>query len=149
MISDEEHLARILRPNWIVMGRVSSAAFNLRANISEAYISVLREHIESFVHDARKVSKEKSVTYASMEAKSIRSVRLENVEEEVALDVKATDNRQMKSYAGIFVYINGKQYIGGMPPDTLELKRGIPAELILLETRRTLAKIANRNIKNI
>ena len=62
MISDEEHLARILRPNWIVMGRVSSAAFNLRANISEAYISVLREHIESFGHDARKVSKEKSVT---------------------------------------------------------------------------------------
>ena len=71
MISGEENIARILKPNWLIMGKVSSAAFNLRPQISETYISVLRENEDSFKEDAKKVSKEKVITYASMEAKEI------------------------------------------------------------------------------
>ena len=149
MISDKEFIARILKPNWIIMGKVSSAAFNLRPQISENYISVLRENESSFKEEAKRVSKEKIITYASMEAKELRSAKPENIDENVVFDVMATDNEHMKSHAGIFVFINGKQYYGGMPPDTLELKKGIPAELILIESRRALAKIAQKNIKTI
>lgn len=149
MISDEEYIARILKPNWLLGGKVSSAAFNLRPQISETYISVLRENVDCFKEDAKKVSKEKIITYASMEAKGIRSAKPENIDEIVVFDVRATDNEHLKTHAGIFVFINGKQYYGGMPPEALELKKGTPPDLILVETRRALANIAQKNIKTI
>jgi len=60
MIPNEEFLARILKPNWISMGKVSSAAFSLRAHINESYISVLREQCESFNKDTSR--NEKSIS---------------------------------------------------------------------------------------
>lgn len=42
------NVARLLKSIWISDGVVSSAAFNLRPQIHETYISVLRSEAESF-----------------------------------------------------------------------------------------------------
>lgn len=51
MISDNENVARILRPEWVVSGILQHYAFVLRRN--ETYISVNRPAVSSFKDDVR------------------------------------------------------------------------------------------------
>ena len=104
-MAEKENVARLMKKIWICDGVISSAAFNLRPQIRETYISVLRECVDTF------------------------------------------DNINIKSHAGIFITINGQQLVGGEPFESLEIKRGMSADCVLLEIRKAIAKLASKNIK--
>ena len=56
-----EDVARILKGIWLTEGEIAPAAFTLRPNIHETYISVLRESMPTFRQDAFIVARKKSI----------------------------------------------------------------------------------------
>ena len=145
-MADNENVARLLKSVWICDGMISSAAFNLRPQIRETYISVLRENADTFNADVKKVCKKLPVSYALMKTEGIRNLKTENLEDDIKFDVKAVDNENIKSHAGIFITINGQKLVGGEPFESLEIKRGTSADCVLLEIRKTIARFANKKI---
>lgn len=145
-MADNEDVARLLKSVWICDGMISSAAFNLRPQIRETYISVLRENTDTFNADVKKVYKKMPVSYALMKTEDIRNLKTENLEDDIKFDVKAVDNENIKSHAGIFITINGQKLVGGEPFESLEIKRGTSADCVLLEIRKTIAKFASKKI---
>ena len=53
---------------------------------------------------------------------------------------------KLLSHAGIFLFINYKQLVGGEPFESVELKHGMPADSILMTIRETLSEFAKKNI---
>lgn len=149
MLDIKENVARLLKPIWVCNGVVSSAAFSLRPHIHETYISVLRETVDSFSDDAQKVSKNSSITYASMNVGELGCHKVEGIEDKVAFDVTETDNASLKSHAGIFISINNQMLVGGEPFESIELKRGKSADDVLLIIRKSLARFASNRVKTI
>lgn len=147
MIEPSENAARILKSIWVCDGIISSAAFNLRPHIHETYISVLRETVDSFSKDALKVSKERPVSFASINAGDLYCHHVEEIDDEVVFEVNEIDNAILKSHAGIFVTINNQKVVGGEPFESLELKRGKSVDDVLLTIRKSLAKFASCRIK--
>ena len=145
---DNENVARLLKKVWICDGVISSAAFNLRPQIHETYISVLRECVGTFALDIKKICKELPVDYALMPINSVKSLKIVSIEDDIKFSVKAVDNATIKSHAGIFITINEQQLVGGEPFESLEIKRGKSADCVLLEIRKSIAKLASRNIKS-
>lgn len=146
-IDGSENVARILKSAWVFDGEISPSAFNLRPQIHETYISVLREACDSFSPDVKEVAHGKfPVRYAQMNVGELRKLQVDALEDEVNFDVKAVDNIKLLSHAGIFLFINYKQLIGGEPFESVELKHGMPADSILMTIRETLSEFAKKNI---
>ena len=141
------NVARLLKQVWIYDGVVSSAAFNLRPQIHETYISVLRSEMESFADDIRTISRELPATYALMDTEDIKALKTEALKDDIKYNVKPVDYERIKSHAGIFITINGQRLVGGEPFESLELKRGLSADCILLEIRNALAKLASKRLE--
>ena len=146
MAENKNKVARLLKNIWISDGVISSAAFNLRPQIHETYISVLRENVDSFHKDIKIICRQLPVYYASMVVNGIETLETTNLEDDIKFSVKTVDNDNIKSHAGIFITINGQRLVGGEPFESLELKRGIPADCILLEIRKTIARFASKKI---
>lgn len=146
-MAEKENVARLMKKIWICDGVISSAAFNLRPQIRETYISVLRECVDTFAIDIKKICKESPVIYALMGTDDIQSLRIDTLEDDIKFSVKVVDNINIKSHAGIFITINGQQLVGGEPFESLEIKRGMSADCVLLEIRKAIAKLASKNIK--
>ena len=81
-----------------------------------------------------------------MNVGELRKLQVDALEDEVNFDVKAVDNIKLLSHAGIFLFINYKQLIGGEPFESVELKHGMPADSILMTIRETLSEFAKKNI---
>ena len=141
-------LPECLRQHGVYEGEISPSAFNLRPHIRETYISVLRECMETFALDIKKICKELPVDYALMPINSVKSLKIVSIEDDIKFSVKAVDNATIKSHAGIFITINEQQLVGGEPFESLEIKRGKSADCVLLEIRKAIAKLASRNIKS-
>lgn len=146
-IDGSENVARILKSAWVFDGEISPSAFNLRPQIHETYISVLREASDSFSTDIKEVTHGKfPVRYAQMNVGELRKLQVNTLEDEVNFDVKAVDNLKLLSHAGIFLFINYKQLVGGEPFESVELKHGMPADSILMTIREALSEFAKKNI---
>ncbi len=146
----QENVARVLKPIWVCDGEISPAAFNLRPHIRETYISVLRESCETFMNDLKVVMRNASpVSYAEMNIAELRGLTVDSLEDDVTFDVNEIDNQSLQSHAGIFIFINGQQIVGGEPFESLELEYGTSADSILLTIRETLAGYAKKNIKQM
>lgn len=148
-MENNENVARLLKSIWIYNGVISSAAFNLRPQIKETYISVLKESAETFGTDLVKICKQPPVIYALMNVGEFASLKVENIDDDIQFSVKDVDNEHIKSHAGIFVTINGQRLVGGEPFESLEMKRGVSADAVLLEIRKSLAKFASENIRHL
>lgn len=145
MISDSENVARaIFSPRMVYQGHILPAAFELRAQINEEYISVVRMAIESWKDDMLRIPQRKNrrlYGYAEMNVGGIRNIKKENV----AFDVKPCENDVSKSYAWIFVTVNKEKLIGGRILLSIEDKNA--QDFILLSIRQELAKIAQKGLK--
>ena len=145
MISDSENVARaIFAPRMVYQGHILPAAFELRAQINEEYISVIRMAIESWKDDMLRIPQRKNrklYGYAEMNVGGIRNIRKENV----TFDVKPCENDVSKSHAGIFVTVNKEKLIGGRALLSIEDKNA--QDFILLSIRQELAKIAQKGLK--
>ena len=69
----------------------------------------MRENADTFNADVKKVCKKLPVSYALMKTEGIRNLKTENLEDDIKFDVKAVDNENIKSHAGIFITINGQK----------------------------------------
>lgn len=149
-LDGNENVARVLKSVWYFDGELSPSAFNLRPQIHETYISVLRKSCATFSNDIDIVTcGKRPVYYADMNVEELRKLQVDALEDEVNFDVKAVDNLKLVSHSGIFIYLNYKQLVGGEPFESLELNNGTPADSILLTIRETLSEFAKRNIVHI
>lgn len=145
-----ENVARVLKSVWLCDGELSPAAFTMRPHIHETYISVLKETCNSFKEDIKTVTHGKfPVSYASMNVNELEQLKVDAVEDDVRFDVYTVDNDYLLSHAGIFIFINEQQLVGGEPFESLELQHGTSADSILLSIRETLADYAKDHIVQI
>ncbi|MCR5455812.1 MAG: hypothetical protein K6F33_12565 [Bacteroidales bacterium] len=146
-MKNNENVARLLKDVWYSDGIVASAAFNLRPQIHETYISVLRESVNTFNKDITLVCKNLPAYYAIMNVAEIKSLKVKTLDDDIEFDVRAVDNEKIKSHAGIFININGQKLVGGEPFEYLKMQQGMSSDVVLLEIRKTLAKLSSKNIK--
>lgn len=144
-ISDGENVARaIFSPRMVYQGHVLPAAFELRAQISEEYISVMRMAVDSWKEDIIRIPQRKNrklYGYAEMNVGAIRNIHKNNV----TYDVKPCHNDTLKSHAGIFITVNKEKLIGGRELVSIEDKKA--QDFILLSIRHELTKIAQQGLK--
>ncbi|MBQ7510795.1 MAG: hypothetical protein IJT53_07825 [Prevotella sp.] len=144
----EEHIARLLKKCWIYEGRISPTAFSLRPGISETYVSVLRESHPSFKADALKIVKGKHGSfYATLSADELERKKDTTEKEKVTYEVRNVDNHTYKSHAGIYIAINGHHIIGGEPFGQFTKEKEVSEGRILIDIGKTLARMAEKNIK--
>jgi len=149
-LDDKEDVARVLKPIWLCEGVVSPSAFNLRPHIHESYISVLRHTHAAFVKDVYAVARgQKQISYALTNTGELRQLQVDAIEDKITFDVAAIDNQQLTSHAGVFIYVNNQQVVGGEPFESLDLKHGVSVDSVLLSVRDTLADYAQNNIQTI
>ena len=147
MIPNEENVARaIFSPKMVYRGMILPAAFELRAQMGEEYISVMRMVYDSWKEDILKIPQRKNRTlygYAEMNVGVIRNIKKDNV----VYDVKPCDNDSVKSHAGIYIMVNNEKLIGGKPLSNITDKNA--QDFMLLSIRGELVKIAQRGLSII
>ena len=120
------------------------AAFELRPQIGEIYISVMRMIFEFWKKDIMNIPQRKNRTlygYAEMNVGDIRNIKKDNV----IYDVKTCDNDSVKSHAGIYIMVNNETLVGGKPLSSITDKNA--QDFMLLSIRGELVKIAQRGLK--
>ena len=144
IIPDHENVARaIFSPKMVYRGRLLPAAFELRPQLSERYVSVMRMSFDSWKQDILNIPQRKNrqfYGYAEMGVGAIRSIKKDHVR----YDVMPVDNETTKSHAGIFITVNSEQLIGGRPLLTIEDKNA--QDYMLLAIRQELVKIAQQKL---
>lgn len=143
MVSDKEYCARLLRKIWIKNGVIAASAFNLRPNIHETYISLLREEHLSYNKDLKSITKDDPIIVASL---LTGNVRTKQIYDNIKLDIKEVDNNRLRSHCGLFIFVDGKQVVGGEPFIT---RSGEPVDVFVLQVKLALAKMASSNINTI
>ena len=145
MISDRENVARaIFSPRMVHQGHILPTAFELRAQINEEYVSVMRMSIESWKKDILLIPQRKNrklYGYAEMNVGDIRNIQKDNV----TYDVRPCANDLAKSHAGIFITVGKEKLIGGRVLMSIEDKNA--QDFLLLSIRQELARIAQRGLK--
>ncbi len=81
--------------------------------------------------------------YAVMNVGEIREAKFQQVE----YDVMAFNDQEMKSYAGIFITVDGEQLIGGKKLENI--KDNDAQDFLLLLIQRRLVEIARKNLRMI
>lgn len=150
LLNEKEYVARILKPIWYSQGKISADAFALRARLQEDYISVLREGHVDFMADLCLVCKSSiDCSYASLNVEDVQQLKVPDLRpNEVKFNVVITDNKKLKSHAGIFIKVNGEFVIGGKPLVGLS-ETGKAQSTVLLILQLKLAKLAEQNVKRM
>lgn len=148
-MDSSENVARLLKDIWVSGGEIAPAAFTLRPNLHETYISVLREQAPTFRQDALDISHKKIVRYASVNAEELVKRNDSILKENVTYSIKAIDNNKYKSHAGVFVAINGHNIVGGEPFQQYIRQRGVAEDMLLIGIAERLAYISRNNIKKL
>lgn len=147
IIPDSEDVARaIFSPKMVHRGQILPAAFELRPQLAEDYISVVRMSFESWKEDIYSIPQRKNrqlYGYAEMNVGEIRAIKKDSV----IYNVVPKDNAIIKSHAGIIVSVNGETLVGGLPVSTIEDKNA--QNFMLLSIRQELVKIAQRRLKEL
>lgn len=146
MITSNQQYARILRKWLIVNGSVSASAFQLRANIHETYISLLDESSSSFIEDAKSVTKDSPIRYASLLKHEIYTIKLYNVKEAINFDIHPVDNKKLRSHTGLYIIVDNHPVIGGEPFVT---SQGQPVNVVVLQIKLALAALASKKINEM
>ncbi len=147
MINNEENVARVIfSPRMVYKGVLQTEAFRLREHIAESYLSVLRMTIPTWQTDVMLIPQRKNrqlFGYAVMNVGEIREAKFQQVE----YDVMAFNDQEMKSYAGIFITVDGEQLIGGNKLENI--KDNDAQDFLLLLIQRRLVEIARKNLRMI
>lgn len=145
MIADYEDVARaIFSPKMVFRGKILPAAFELRSQMSEEYLSVMRMAFISWKEDILNIPQRKNrrlYGYAEMNVGDIRNIRKEHVK----YDVMPCDNTASPSHAGIFITINNEKLVGGRP--LLAIQDKAAQDFMLLSIRQELVRIAQKGLR--
>lgn len=145
MILDKEDVARaIFSPRMVYRGQILPAAFELRPQLAEDYVSVMRMIFESWKKDVLSIPQRKNrqlYGYAEMNVGEIRDIQKDSV----IYDVIPTDNATVKSHAGIVISVNGERIVGGRQISTINNKNA--QDFLLLSIRQELVRLAQKRLK--
>ena len=144
-----ENVARLLKKVWVMGNEIAPAAFTLRPNIYETYISVLRENVSTFQIDALEIAHRRAVKYASINTRDLTGKTDILFSEKTTYSVKPIDNEKYKSHAGIFIAINGHNIVGGEPFEKYLRQKGVAEDILLISIAEQLAHLAQKSIKTI
>lgn len=151
-VASDETIVRLLHREWVVDGVLQQTAFELRNG--ETYISVNRPAVETFDDDVRDfISTHPSYKVAPFShdynrakllVSEVRDIKVEfgseRVDIEVAVEPRAS---HVKSHAGIFVHLEGKNIKGGQKTSVaVRDGRVISSAAILQKVRWTLLRLA-------
>lgn len=150
MIDNAESVVRVLFPNKILRGKVMGGAFSLRAQRAEEYISVFRYAGLTFNDDIMALDKGRNLDCAKMQVADIRAIHFEENDNIANCDVVETGNIEKTSHAGITVFINGQQLVGGHESE-IELREGYGDSLdaLVLATQHRLAVLAQKGLTQV
>lgn len=147
MIPDSENVARaIFSPRMIVDGEIQPEAFRLRASISEDYLSVMRVAIPSWMDDIKLIPQRQNrqlYGYAEMNVGDIRGIQMNNAK----YDVRELLNETLASHAGVFIFVNGENLVGGKHIESIQ--NGEEQDFLLLAIQRELVEIAQKGLHRI
>lgn len=143
-IEDSEDVARVIfSPKMIYNGKLLPAAFELRGQISEDYLSVLRTSIPSWKTEMQMVPNRKSRTavgYALLNVGETRGLS-DNV---TVYDVCDKNSQSLKSHAGITITYRSEQVVGGMPLNVDDSSTS--EDFIRMAIRYKLVKLAQKRL---
>lgn len=147
MISNQENVVRVIfSPRMIYEGVLQTEAFRLREHIAENYLSVLRMAIPTWQSDVMLIPQRKDrqlYGYAVMNVGEIREAKFQQVE----FDVKACNDKTMKSHAGIFISVGGEPLVGGKRLESIN--DNVAQDFLLLLIQRRLVEIARKGLRMI
>lgn len=145
IIPDSENVARaIFSPKMVYRSMILPAAFELRVQINEEYLSVMRMVFDSWKEDILKIPQRKNrilYGYAEMNVGDIRNIK----KDDVIYDVKSCENTSIESHAGIYITVNNEKLVGGRPLQNITNSNA--QDFMLLSIRQELVKIAQRGLK--
>lgn len=131
-------------PKMVYRGMILPAAFELRSQMAEEYLSVMRMSFNSWREDILKIPQRKNrqlYGYAEMNVGEIRNIHKDHVKYEVV----PCDNITTPSHAGIFITVNNEKLIGGCPLLSIQDKNA--QDFMLLSIRQELVKIAQKRLR--
>lgn len=143
MIPDSENVAR---PRMIVDGEIQPETFRLRSSINKDYRSVMRVAIPSWMDDIKLIPQRQNrqlYGYAEMNVGDIRGIQMNNVK----YDVRELPNETLASHAGVFVFVNGENLVGGKHIESIQ--NGEEQDFLLLAIQRELVEIAQKGLHRI
>ncbi|MBR0276788.1 MAG: hypothetical protein IJQ76_11400 [Prevotella sp.] len=144
-IADQEDVARaVFSPKMVFRGKILPAAFELRPQMAEEYLSVMRMSFKSWKKDILSIPQRKNrqlYGYAEMNVGEIRTIRKDHVK----YDVVPCDNITTPSHAGIFITVNNEKLVGGRP--LLSIQDKTAQDFMLLSIRQELVKIAQKRLR--
>ena len=144
-ITNQEDVARaVFSPKMVFRGMILPAAFELRPQMTEEYLSVMRMSFDSWKEDILKIPQRKNrqlYGYAEMNVGEIRIIRKDHVK----YDVRPCDNTVTPSHAGIFITVNNEKLIGGRPLLSIQNKNA--HDFMLLSIRQELVRIAQKRLR--
>lgn len=142
-----ENVARVIfSPQMIYNGELLPEAFRLRAILNEEYLSVMRMSVSSWKEDILLILQRRNrmlYGYAQMKVADILDANFQSVK----FDVRACDNKNIKSHAGIFITVNDEPLIGGK--SLKSINDDDAQDFLLLTIQRRLTDIARKGLQTL
>lgn len=143
-IDNSEDVARVVfSPKMIFKGRLLPAAFELRGQIAEDYLSVLRTAIPSWKLEMRRIPNRKNRVAAGFALLNVGQVRGLS-DGETVYDVIDKSTGNLKSHAGIAITYHSQQVVGSKP---LNVEDSATSEdYVRLAIRYKLVRLAQQRL---
>lgn len=144
LIENQEDVARIIfSPKMIHNGKLLPAAFELRGQISEDYLSVLRTRIASWKSEKQMIPNRKNRTAVGYALLNVGKIRILS-DDNTIYDVIDKSSQAMKSHAGITITYHSQPVIGGEPLDVGD--PGLSEDFVRMAMRYKLLKLARERL---
>lgn len=143
-IDNTENVARVIfSPKMIYNGKLLPAAFELRGQISEDYLSVLRTSVPSWKSEMQMIPNRKNRTavgYALLNVGETRGLS----DKDTVYDVCDKSKQSMKSHAGITITYHSEQVVGEKPLNVDD--SSLSEDYIRMAMRYKLVKLAQKRL---
>jgi hypothetical protein len=151
-LSALENVVRIIFPATMMReGELLPTAFKLREHDGdgEAYVSVFRQYVDTFVTDITTFDKSRNLPCAIMNVGEVHSSTLKVGENEVKYRVQAFPTSTYASHAGIVISIEGISIEGSGLKAFTALGIGEYSQFYMLAIRRRLVEIAKKRMTTV
>lgn len=149
MIDKWEDVVRVLFPNKVLNGRVLGGAFALRSHREEKSISVFRMVGFTFAEELLVLDKGRNLPCAVMNVGEINAVKFCSKGNQAWCNVVETGDITDTAHAGIEIYINNQQVIGGHESEIALCETGVSMDAIVLALQHRLAIIAQKGLTSV
>lgn len=150
MVARDEDVVRVLFPNKVLNGRVLGGAFILRSHREEKSISVFRMVGSTFTKELLALDKGRNLPCAIMNVGEINDVKFHSENNTAWCYVVETGEIANTAHAGIEIYVNAQQVIGGRENEIiLHSETGVSMDVIVLALQHRLANIAQKELISV